>query len=61
MPFSATFLALHPNLETEGFRETSDSDEDYNCVAWALGRQDVWFEADRPGCFWPENVPGTGP
>lgn len=51
-----------PQLKSEGYTETSESTWDYNCVAWAVGRQDNWwwpfgrtvtgFEA-----FWPRGAP----
>ena len=35
-----------PNLETEGFQETSPKTEEYNFIAWAAGTQDL--------CWWPD-------
>ena len=33
------------------YRITSESDEDYNCIAWALDRQDTWW-SHLPGYRW---------
>lgn len=37
-----------PNLTYE---ITSDSDGDYNCIAWAVERQDAWW-SHLPGYRW---------
>lgn len=56
--FGPTFLARHPGLEPAGFEITSVADENYNCVAWALGRTDVWYQpGGLKGTTWPDGVP----
>jgi len=47
-----------PDLDAEGFSQTSPATEDYNCIAWAAGRQDDWWWPD-PGfvSYWPEEAP----
>lgn len=61
MAFSAGFLARHPRLEPEGYEIASPNDETYNCVAWALSRTDVWFEAGGwKGTYWPEGIRSDG-
>jgi hypothetical protein len=47
-----------PNLAAEGYSETSPASEDYNCIAWAAGRDDDWWWPD-PGftSYWPEAAP----
>jgi hypothetical protein len=49
-----------PNLAAEGYSETSPATEDYNCIAWAAGRDDDWWWPD-PGftSYWPEAAPRT--
>ena len=37
-----------PGLEYE---VTSESDEDYNCIAWAIGHNDTWW-SHLPGYRW---------
>jgi len=41
------------------FRKTSDYDEGYNCLAWALGRNDGWLypAINIPPYTWPAGVP----
>lgn len=49
---------LFPRLKSSPYTITSPSTLDYNCLAWAAGRQDVWWEPDPDGdCYWPDNVP----
>lgn len=37
------------------FEVTSEADRRYNCVAWAVGRTDTWFEPDLRGRYpWSE-------
>ncbi len=56
--FGPGFLARHPNLERAGFEVTSPSDENYNCVAWALGQTDVWYQpGGLKGTVWPIGLP----
>lgn len=42
-----------PGLSEENCSIESARDGDYNCVAWALGKDDEWWE---PGMFWPEGA-----
>ncbi len=61
MAFSAGFMARHPRLASEGYEIASPNDESYNCVAWALGRTDVWFEAGGwKGTYWPDGMRSDG-
>jgi len=39
-----------PNITSQNYKQTSPKAYDYNCIAWAYGRNDVWFQ---PGLFWP--------
>ncbi|HEU4712680.1 MAG TPA: hypothetical protein VFS76_14000 [Pyrinomonadaceae bacterium] len=44
-----------PNLENEVYCAESESDEDYNCIAWAAGDTSTfwWPSADPLDAFWP--------
>ena len=33
----------YPNLQSEGYTKTSDCTWDYNCIAWAVNKQDRWW------------------
>lgn len=39
-----------PRLDGTNFRFTSPASVDYNCVAWAAGDVDAWWQ---PGLYWP--------
>lgn len=39
-----------PRVTPHNCRCTSPATDDYNCIAWAYGRDDVWCQ---PGFFWP--------
>ena len=64
--FSHQDLAIHlrfyrkfPQMEVGKYKITSPQDGEYNCVAWALDRDDVKVRPDGiGGSFWPEEVPG---
>jgi hypothetical protein len=46
--------ALFPNLLRTGYEITSPKDRKYNCVAWALGHDDlVWWPDPSPFSYWP--------
>jgi hypothetical protein len=51
--------AVFPNLRNEGYRVTSDEEDDYNCIAWAAERKDArWWPVEGiDGVFWPYGVP----
>jgi hypothetical protein len=44
-----------PNLEDEIYCPESEADKDYNCIAWAAGDCDNWWEPtpDPNDAFWP--------
>lgn len=49
-------------LNDQLYKTTSPSTRDYNCVAWALGRNDVWYwpplgKEQEPDEYWPKGVP----
>lgn len=41
---------LFPNLTDENHQVTSPSTIKYNCIAWAAGNTDRWWQ---PGSHWP--------
>jgi len=43
-------LDSFPKITTSNCRCTSPATNDYNCIAWAYGKDNVWCE---PGLFWP--------
>jgi hypothetical protein len=47
-----------PKLGTTPHRITSPYDRRYNCIAWAAGDTDNWWEPDEDGIgYWPSAVP----
>ena len=43
-----------PNMNCNNSRQTSCATKSYNCIAWALERDDVWCWPDEYGYFfWP--------
>jgi hypothetical protein len=43
-----------PNLAASNSRWSSKEDPDYNCIAWAAGVSDIWWEPDAFfQWFWP--------
>jgi hypothetical protein len=49
---------LFPKLSAAGYQVTSPADPRYNCIAWAAGHDDRWWEpATGPGYYWPAGVP----
>ncbi len=50
--------ALFPKLRASGFRITSPATPAYNCIAWAVGQDDVWWEPTPLGKeYWPPGCP----
>ena len=47
-----------PSLNRDDYEVTSPESLRYNCVAWAAGQSDAWWEPIRgPGYFWPKGAP----
>lgn len=46
---------IFPNLGTTGYQITSAEDPNYNCIAWAAERSDI-FLWPHPH-FWPSHIP----
>ncbi len=48
---------VFPRLRNAGYRTTSPSDIQYNCIAWAAGDQDRWWWPDQNDqYYWPPTV-----
>jgi hypothetical protein len=50
---------LFPKLLRGRYSITSGRTKRYNCIAWALGHDDAWWEASPDG-YWPKGVRGDG-
>jgi hypothetical protein len=55
-----TLDEIFPQLSGTGYRVTSPRARAYNCVAWALGRSDQWWQGGVPGYLWPSDIPTDG-
>lgn len=45
-----------PLIKKTGYKITSPEDDNYNCIAWAVGRNDVFINP-HPDYFWPSKLP----
>jgi len=48
--------ATFPGLQTSRYEVTSPADRRYNCLAWAAGVTDLWWDPGPDG-YWPSDVP----
>lgn len=52
-----------PELKSSEYRVTSPKTPKYNCVAWAAGKTNKWWEPPHPflgsppGSYWPPGIP----
>ncbi|MBV6519051.1 MAG: hypothetical protein DYG84_08245 [Candidatus Brocadia sp. AMX3] len=47
-----------PNLRVSGYSITSPVTPEYNCIAWAAGETESWWEPDPLSLYyWPSNTP----
>lgn len=53
----SVFFKIFPQLANSGYRVTSASTSQYNCIAWAAARDDRWWWPDHPDAFWPPEAP----
>lgn len=44
-----------PKIKDAGYKVTSPETIDYNCIAWTIGRDDIWIWPN-PRFFWPEHI-----
>jgi hypothetical protein len=49
-----------PNLRASGYRITGPATKRYNCIAWAAGDQDAWWQGELADAYWPEGIPADG-
>lgn len=54
-PLDAATRAIYPNLAEINHRVTSDATDEYNCFAWAIGADDIWF-SPMQGYAWPDGI-----
>ena len=50
---------LFPRLFGGQYRLASKKTKRYNCIAWAAGHNDLWWEPPPDG-YWPPNIPDDG-
>lgn len=51
---------LFPNLLNSDYSVESLATTEYNCIAWAAGDTEVWWEPDPLSlCYWPPKIPRT--
>lgn len=44
-----------PKIKEAGYKVTSPESRRYNCIAWSIGRVDIWIWP-VPQFFWPLNI-----
>jgi hypothetical protein len=49
-----------PNLRASDYRIAGPATNQLNCIAWAVGDQDAWWQADLADAYWPEGIPTDG-
>jgi hypothetical protein len=49
-----------PHLRAAGYRITGPATSAFNCIAWAAGETDGWWQADLADGYWPEGIPRDG-
>ena len=49
-----------PNLRASGYRIIGPATNWYNCIAWAVGDQDAWWQGDLVDAYWPAGIPADG-
>lgn len=45
-----------PNLKDTGYQITSPKNRKYNCIAWAVGDQNRWWQPEPAIFYWPTGV-----
>jgi len=51
---------IFPLLRASGYRITGPATKRYNCIAWAAGDQDSWWQAVLADAYWPDGIPADG-
>lgn len=52
-----SLTSLFPSLNDQNHRQTSEATDDYNCIAWAAGHDDAWWDPNPfPQYYWPEGL-----
>jgi hypothetical protein len=55
--FPDGFTDHFPNLSYQNSKPTSPAKNEYNCIAWAYGVDDIWFWPDTDGqYYWPDTI-----
>lgn len=50
--------SLFPGISRKNYQVTSPETISYNCIAWAAGNDQLWFEPDVMSVYyWPKNIP----
>lgn len=55
---TSPLIDIFPKLTGGNHRVTSPEDRTYNCVAWAAGKTDAWW--DHLFGYWPDNASRDG-
>lgn len=56
----ADYRQHFPKMSADNHELTSNPTRMYNCIAWAAGENDRWWEPNLPmdaGYYWPDDVP----
>ena len=48
---------IFPNVRASGFKQTSEMTPSYNCIAYAAGDTNRWWEPLALNRFWPDSAP----
>jgi hypothetical protein len=46
-----------PNLRASGYRITDPATKRCNCIAWAAGDPEAWWQPGLADAYWPEGIP----
>jgi hypothetical protein len=54
----ARLQSLFPGLKPGTYKIIGSATVQYNCIAWAVGKKDVfWWPAISPKTYWPPDIP----
>src|SRR5262245_32862257 len=51
---------IFPLLKASDYRISAPATKHYNCIAWAAGDQDSWWQSELEDAYWPEGIPADG-